>query len=175
MCRENSSFIQISREQRVLYMKTNIRIWSHLAQFLLEWKMFRTNVAEKIKTHILCSKTFFFFENHAFHAKTWKYIVERGRPQMTIQRMRIAWCIPNTTNTPSEYIILIASPLQQSLHERASVLGDTYIACYVITTVTHQDDSADSWVSVCSACEQIVINRILLTAAPFYVVCCVRK
>ena len=30
-----------------------------LAHFFLEWEMFQTEVVEKIKTHILCSVTFF--------------------------------------------------------------------------------------------------------------------
>jgi len=42
-------------------------------------------VVEKIKTHILCSITFFFSpENRAVYEIMWKNIVERGRPQMTI-------------------------------------------------------------------------------------------
>ena len=40
-------------------------------------------------------------------------MVESGRPQMTIWRMRIACWIPNTTNTHSEYVILIDLPLQK--------------------------------------------------------------
>jgi len=51
--------------------------------------------------------------------------------QMTIWRMRIACWIPKATNTSSEYAILIAFPLQQSLHESASLLRYTYIACLV--------------------------------------------
>ena len=43
-------------------MKTDIHFWSYLAQFLLEWEMFQTKVVEKIKTHILCSVSFFFFQ-----------------------------------------------------------------------------------------------------------------
>ena len=42
-------------------MKTTLRIWLYLAQFFLEWEMFQTKRAEEIKTHILCSITFFFF------------------------------------------------------------------------------------------------------------------
>jgi len=52
----------------------------------------------------------------------WESIVERGRPQMTIWRMLIARWILKATNTHSEYVILIAFPLQQWLHERASLL-----------------------------------------------------
>ena len=40
-------------------MKTDIRFLSYLAQFFSEWEMFQTKVVEKIKTHILCSVTFF--------------------------------------------------------------------------------------------------------------------
>jgi hypothetical protein len=41
-------------------MKTNIHFWSYLAYFFLEWEMFHSKVVEEIKTHILCSITFFF-------------------------------------------------------------------------------------------------------------------
>jgi len=44
---------------RVLYMKTSMSFGSYLSQFFLEWEMFRKNFREKIKTHILCSATFF--------------------------------------------------------------------------------------------------------------------
>ena len=46
----------------------------------------------------------------------------------TIRRMPIARWIIKATNTHSEYVILIAFPLQQWLHERASILRYTYIA-----------------------------------------------
>jgi hypothetical protein len=61
----------------------------------------------------------------------WKNIVERDRPQMTIWRMRIAFWMPNATNTLSEHVILIAFPQQQWLHERASMSRYTCIACLV--------------------------------------------
>ena len=35
----------------------------------------------------------------------WKNIVERGRPQMTARRKRIAYWIPKATNTDSEYVM----------------------------------------------------------------------
>ena len=38
----------------------------------------------------------------------WKNTVERGRPQMTIWRMRIACLIPKATKTHTRYVILIA-------------------------------------------------------------------
>jgi len=58
----------------------------------------------------------------------WKNIVEPGRQQMTIWRMRIACWMPKSTNTHSEYAILTDFPLQQRLHERALMLYGTFIA-----------------------------------------------
>ena len=43
----------------------------------------------------------------------WKIFAEPGRPEMTIWRMRITWWMPKAKNTISEYVILIAFPLQQ--------------------------------------------------------------
>jgi len=57
---------------------------------------------------------------------------EPVRPQMTVWRMRIAYWIPKAINALSEYVTLIALPLQQRLHERAAILCYTYIACLVI-------------------------------------------
>jgi len=80
--------------------------------------MLDTNCRENQNTHFVFNTV-------------WKNIVEPGRSQMTIRRMRIACWIPKATNMYSEYVILIAFPLQQRLHERASLLRYTYIACLV--------------------------------------------
>jgi len=63
-------------------------------------------------------------------------IVEPDRPQMTVWRVRNACWIPKVTNTLSEYVILLTFPLQQWLHERASVLRYTYIASVVNLNTT---------------------------------------
>ena len=73
-----------------------------------------------------------FFENRAMCEIMWKYIIQPDRPHMTIQHMRIACWIPKATNTHSEYVILIAFPLQLRLHKCASLLRYTCIACLVI-------------------------------------------
>ena len=49
----------------------------------------------------------------------------------TIRRMRIACWIPKATNTHSQYVILIAFPLQQWLHERDTMLRYAYLGCLV--------------------------------------------
>ena len=69
----------------------------------------------------------------------WKNIVEPGRPQMTIWHMRVVCWISKATNTHSEYVILIAFPLQQWLHERASVFCYTYITCLVYNMRSLED------------------------------------
>ena len=74
---------------------------------------------------------FFPPENRAVYEKFGKKknIVERGMPQVTIQRMRNACWIHKATNTRLQYVILTAFPQQQWLHERPSLLRYTYIVC----------------------------------------------
>ena len=104
-------------------MKTTIHFWSYLAHFFLECEMFqeKKRCRENQNTHfVLC--TFFPPENHAVSEIMLKNIIERGRPQMTIWRMRIECWIPKATDTHSGFVILFAFPLQLWLHQRASVL-----------------------------------------------------
>jgi hypothetical protein len=63
--------------------------------------MFHTKVVEKIKTHIFCSITFFFFfENRAVYEIMWKNIAEPDKPQMIIWRLRShAGCLTLQTHT----------------------------------------------------------------------------
>jgi len=82
--------------------------------------MVQTKVVEKIKTHTLCSITF--FENHTVYEIMWKNTIEPDRPQMTIHLMHIAFGMTKTTYTHSEYVILIAFPWQQLLFELKLVL-----------------------------------------------------
>jgi len=95
-------------------MTTIRHFWTHLTQFFLKCEMFQTNVLEEIKTHILCSVTFFVFENRAVYEIMWQNIVEWGSPQMAIWRLRIARWITEA-NTHSQSVILTAVPLQQWL------------------------------------------------------------
>jgi len=78
--------------------------------------MFQTKFVEKMNTHTFCVQNFlfsYFFGNFTVYEITWKKFVERGRPQMTIRRMRIACWIPKATYTHSQYVILTAFPQQQ--------------------------------------------------------------
>jgi len=82
--------------------------------------MFQKNVVEKIKTHILRSITFF-SDSRTIYEIMWKNMAERGRPQMTVWRMRITcWIIKATY---AHFVICNADfPLLQWLHEHLSVL-----------------------------------------------------
>ena len=57
----------------------------------------------------------------AFYEIMWQNTVEPDRPQMTIWRRCVACWISKATSTHSEYVILIAFPLQQWLHKRPSM------------------------------------------------------
>ena len=51
----------------------------------------------------------------SLNERMWKNIIQPGRPQMTIWRIRIADWISKATNTHSEYELLVAFPIQQWL------------------------------------------------------------
>jgi hypothetical protein len=84
---------------------------------------------ESSDTHFM-SKTFFC----AIYDTVWENMVQQGRPQMTVWRMSIEFWKTMTRDTHSEYILIIAFPLQKSLRNRASMLRYTYIACLVYCT-----------------------------------------
>jgi len=73
--------------------------------------MFQNGVVHTAKTHILCSVTFYFFENSAVCETMWQNNVELDTPQMTMWRLRIAYWTPKARDTHSEYVIFIAFPL----------------------------------------------------------------
>jgi len=60
-------------------MKTNRHFWSYLAQFFLETEMFQTKTVEWIKTHFLCSITFFTENRAVFEIMCKKIFLKRGR------------------------------------------------------------------------------------------------
>jgi hypothetical protein len=58
ICWENSMFIKIRKEWRVLYLKPFSYLWQYLAKFFFEWEICQVKVVEKIEIHIVCSVTF---------------------------------------------------------------------------------------------------------------------
>jgi len=86
--------------------------------------MLLTKAVEKIITHLMFSKVFTKIMPFMI---TWKNVVERGRPHITIWRLHIACWIPKGTNTHTEYVVLIAFPLQQWLEKCFNVT--LYVHC----------------------------------------------
>jgi hypothetical protein len=98
-------------------------------------------------THFILNNFF----NRAFYEIVWKNIIERGRPQRTIWRMRVACWIPKATNTGTGCVILIAFLLQQWLKNAPQCLCYTYIDCLVI--------SCDLWWQNCRSAKFLRQNR----------------
>ena len=91
---------------------------------------------ENQNTHFVVSN--FFSKIGPFMIKRAKIFVERGRPQTTIWRMRIACWLPRTINTRTQNcVILDAFPLQQWLHKPISILRYAYVACIVYASSCH--------------------------------------
>jgi hypothetical protein len=97
-----SGKIQVSlisdKNNGYLYM-TYIPLWKYLAEFFLEWEMFQTKFVEKIKTHILCWITSFFFRKSC---RLWDNAGKYGTARQVIydniiQRMRFACWVTKAT------------------------------------------------------------------------------
>jgi hypothetical protein len=56
ICLENSSFIKIRQEERVLYMKTFSHLWQYLAKFFLEEKFLDKSYRENQNTRFMFNK-----------------------------------------------------------------------------------------------------------------------
>jgi hypothetical protein len=125
ICRENSSFIKIWQKKGTLHL------WSYLV-FLLRMKNVSSKSWENQNTYYI---QLFFWKSCRLWDNVERYIVDLGRPQMTIWRMRVACWIPKTVNAHSEYVIRITFLLQQWLQGRALELRYTYIACLVTSCV----------------------------------------
>jgi hypothetical protein len=65
---------------------------------LLRMRNFLDEIVEKTDTHTLCWEIFF-FGNFAVCEIMWQYVVEPGRPQITMWHMRVACWVPKPKNT----------------------------------------------------------------------------
>ena len=85
----------------MIYIKTNAYFFIISHSFILRMRNISDrNFRETQNKHFYIQKLFFLFlENRPAYEAMWKNIVERGRPQMTIWRMRIACWIPTAINT----------------------------------------------------------------------------
>jgi len=75
--------------------------------------------------------------------------------------MHITCWINKATNTHSQYVILIAFPRQQMLHECITVLLYTYIACLVFMTVHESAEDLCIWITAGGKCWEsaVIWNR----------------
>ena len=83
----------------------------------------------------LCMFNNVFFLNLHVYEIMWKHFVESDKPQMTIWCMHIACWIPKATNIHSEYVLLMAFPLQQWLFAQISLLRYMYINWLVVILI----------------------------------------
>jgi hypothetical protein len=98
---EKIRFINSRQEWRVLYKQRVLHLWPLLVKFFSEWDMFSIKVVEKIKTHILCSITFFrkswrLWDN--IEKSTWSQKRHKWRHNMA---HRVACKISNATRAHS--------------------------------------------------------------------------
>jgi hypothetical protein len=76
---------------------------------------------------------FFFRKSCRLWDNVEKYgVATQATDDNIIRRMRSVCWVPTNTDTHSKYVVIIAFPRQQWLHERPSMLRYTYIACLVI-------------------------------------------
>ena len=112
-------------------METSAHLCEYLAELFLDWKMFQ-NRTENQSTHFIVGNIFF-----RKPCRLWDDVESYCRGGQATdddvtRRMRVACWIAEATKAHSEYIILIAFPLQQWLHRHFSLLRHTYIACIVV-------------------------------------------
>ena len=82
----------------------------YLNLFFLEWEVFRTKVVDKIKSHILCSVTFFRKSRHLCD-NVEEYVTSgQATHDNVIRRISFACRITKATGTRSEYVIIVAFP-----------------------------------------------------------------
>jgi hypothetical protein len=102
--------------------------------FLLRVRHVSENFVEKIKKTFMLNN---FFPNSCL---LWDNVDKYNRTRQAIEdnkikRMRFLCWIIKTTNTLSEYVMLIAFPWQYCLLESTSILRYTYIVCSVCVTI----------------------------------------
>jgi hypothetical protein len=107
-------------EDRCTFMVISRRI-------LLKMKRFRTKIVEKMKTHILCSVTFFRNSCRLWYSMQEYSTARRATDSNIIRRMRFACWITKATDTHSEYVML---------HFHGTSVYANTPQCYVIRTLS---------------------------------------
>jgi len=118
----------------------------------------------------------FFFENPAVYETVWKNAIELGRRKTTMWRMRIACWIRKATDTHSQCVILIAFPLQQRLHERASLWRLYLLGLCCLNQFVSDVKMSVGWVLqfFCAPTVCIVLGRHVSRNSESATICCSR-
>ena len=124
--------------------------------------MFQTKFVEKIETQISCPVTFF-PQNRAVFEIMWKNVVNPDMIQMAEWHICFASWITKDTNTHSEYVILIAFPMQQWLHECASMLHYMYIDSLLMSAIQSIQTKWNLQTTWCFSDRASWIDYILIT------------
>jgi hypothetical protein len=132
-------------------MQAFSHLWQYVGKFILEWEIFKTKVVDKIKTHMLCSITFFWkscrwWENvekcggakKAVNDVTiWRICVASRISKATCARAHIhahaSWHTHTHVCTHKEIYNTYYFSMETIIRERASMLHYMYIACLVMT------------------------------------------
>jgi len=132
-------FFKICQKNNILlqsYKTKGYFTWRpQLITIISRWILKERNVSDQTFREIQDKHFMFnnyFFEHHAVYKTMWKiWYNKRVTEGNIIWHMCFACRIKKTTNTHPACVVLIAFPLQQWLHERASMLRYTHIACPV--------------------------------------------
>ena len=121
--RKSAENIQVSSRSDKGTLREDQYIFSAISRpSLLRMRYVSDKRRRNQNTQFLLNNFFFFFRNRVVCVIMWKNTVQPEKSQITIWCMCIALWIPKAINTHSEYVILTAFPLQQWLHECASIL-----------------------------------------------------
>jgi hypothetical protein len=126
-------------------MKTYVYL-QYLAEFFLEWEMFRTIIVEKIEMY------FMFITFFRKSCCVWDNVEKYCRTRQTtddniIRRMSFASWITKATDTHTECVIFIAFPRQKWLRERASML---HLYVHYLVILLHYTDALIFWIYIIS-------------------------
>jgi hypothetical protein len=129
---------------------------------LVKWEMFHTKYVQKIKIHTLLFLI--------VYEIMWKIFVQSDRPQITIWRMRIAFWTPKAINTYAKYVMLVAFPWQQWLHELPTVTCDTYIVLFLSHSFCHHHmfSSFSRTVFSLHSVSSLFVSFYFLSCFPFF-------
>jgi hypothetical protein len=115
-----------TNEKKVLYVKLFFIISRRI---LLRVKNISYKPVEKIKTHILCSVSFFSPKS----CRSWKNVDKFcWAEQTTVDNTAHALCVLDNWGS-LQYVMIITFPLQEWLRERCSVLRYKYIFTFRLT------------------------------------------